>query len=310
MQSFKDAINDHILLLDGAMGTEIQKLNLSASDYPNGHAGFNDGLSLTHPEIISNIHEKYLEAGADCITTNTFGSNKIKLDEYAHGNQTEYVNETAAKIASETAKKYDGKYVIGTIGPSGFLPSSSDPSMCCEIGYLEDIYLPQIRGLIRGGVDALVMETSTDLLELKTIISTIRSLDQSIPVIANVTFPNNNNMLLGTPADAAYVTVSGMNIDMFGINCSTGPEDMIPSIEWLNQHSEHPLLVVPNAGIPDNDYGDAVYNMTPENMCEIMKRILERYDKVRIVGGCCGTTPEHIRQLRNIVDKVPVTVLI
>lgn len=303
MYQFNEALNNHVLLLDGAMGTEIQKLHLSEFNYPGGHASFNDGLSLSRPDIISNIHESYLEAGADCITTNTFGSNKIKLDEYAHGDQTEHINETAVKIASEVAKKYDGKYVIGTIGPSGLLPSSSDPAMQCELDYLKNAYLPQIRGLICGGVNALVIETSTDILELKTIISAIKSLNKTIPVIANVTFPINNNMLLGTPADAAYVTVSGMDIDVFGINCSTGPEDMIPSIEWLDEHSEHSLLVMPNAGIPDNDYGDAIYDMTAEDMSKTIKHILEWYDKVRIVGGCCGTTPEHIKQLRNVIDR-------
>lgn len=302
MLSFKDALNERVLLFDGAMGTEIQKLNLSADAYPDGQAGFNDGLVLTRPDIISKIHESYLNAGADCIETNTFGSNKIKLDDYSYGEQTERFNETAASLAVEAAKKYDGRYVVGTMGPAGPLPSGPDKSMECSIEDIEDAFLPQIRGLIRGGVDALVVETSNDILELKTVISAIRSLDDKIPVIANVTFPINGRMLLGTPVEAAYTTINGMQIDLFGLNCSTGPEDMIPAVEWLNENSAHPLLMVPNAGMPENDYGNAVYAMTPESMCKTMRHVLEKYDKVRIIGGCCGTTPDHIHALRQVLD--------
>ena len=302
MQPFKDALAERVLLFDGAMGTEIQKLHLPASAYPDGQDGFNDGLVLTKPDAISRIHESYLDAGADCIETNTFGSNQIKLDDYSCGDRAEQINETAARLASDAAKKYDRRYVVGTMGPAGPLPSSPDPSMYCSVEDIEEAFLPQIRGLIRGGVDALVVETSNDVLELKTVVSAVRSLDETIPVIANVTFPINSKMLLGTPVESAYVTMSGMKIDAFGINCSTGPEDMVPSIAWLDEHSEHPLLVVPNAGIPENDYGDAVYSMTPDDMCGTMQRVLDRYRKVRIIGGCCGTTPDHIRALRQILD--------
>ena len=206
------------------------------------------------------------------------------------------------RLSLNLQKKYGDRYAVGTISPSGRLPSSSDPSLKCDLDFLESSYLPQIRGLVRGDADAIVIETTTDLLELKTIISTIKSVNSTMPIIANVTFPNNNAMMLDTPVDAAYVTISNMGINLFGINCATEPEDMIPHIEWLNEYSEHSLLIVPNAGIPENADGDAVYTMTPDDMCKTMKRILDRYSKVRIIGGCCGTTPNHIKQLRTIVD--------
>ena len=302
MRPFREAMSERVILFDGAMGTEIQKLHLSESAYPDGQAGFNDGLVLSSPNVISGIHERYLDAGADCIETDTFGSNRIKLDDYSCGDKTEQMNEMAAGLASDAAKKYDNRYVVGTMGPAGPLPSSPDPSLYCSVEDIEDAFLPQIRGLIRGKVDALVVETSNDVLELKTVVSAIRSLDKDIPVIANVTFPINSKMLLGTPVESAYTTMSGMEIDAFGINCSTGPEDMIPSIAWLDEHSDHPLLMVPNAGLPENDQGDAVYSMTPENMRRTMQRVLDRYGKIKIIGGCCGTTPDHIRALRQALD--------
>lgn len=299
---FKTALKERVLLFDGAMGTEIQKMGLQDDCFPEGQNGFNDGLTLTRPDIIEQIHEMYLDAGADCIQTNTFGSNKPKLDEYSHGADTVKMNEAAAKIARQAADKYGDRYVIGTIGPTGFLPSGPDKSMDCTLDEISDAFDGQIRGLLGGGADALVIETSNDVLELKTIITTIRSQDADVPIIANVTLPMNSKMLLGTPIEAAYTTISGMQINAFGINCSTGPDDMMPAIDWLQENSDHDLLIVPNAGLPDNKDGEAVYSMTPDIMGKAMKHIVKKHDKVRMIGGCCGTTPDHIRSMRAIID--------
>ena len=301
--TFKTALKERVLLFDGAMGTEIQKLHLSDSDYPEGKAGFNDGLLLTRPDVLEKIHDSYLKAGADCIQTNTFGSNKIKLEEYQHGDITEKINEDAVKLARGIADRYDNKYIIGTIGPTGRLPSSDEDSLKCSLDELHDAFVDQIRGLLRGGVDGMVIETSNDILELKTIITEIRKQSRTIPVIANVTFPINNKMLLGTPVEAAYTVISGLPIDVFGINCSTGPEDMTESIDWLQKNSMHDLLIIPNAGLPESENDEAVYSMTPQLMGKIMNDIVSKHDKIKVIGGCCGTTPDHIKVLRGILDE-------
>lgn len=303
---FKTRLKGKTVLFDGAMGTEIQKLSLKDEDYPDGKNGFNDGLTLSRPDIIAKIHDSYLKAGADCIQTNTFGSNKPKLTEYGYGDQTEQINKDAVKLAKTVADKYDNKYVIGTIGPTGFLPSTDDPdsSLYCSLDDLHDAFQEQISGLLEGGVDGIVIETSNDILELKSIVTEIRKQSSTIPVIANVTFPLNNTMLLGTPIESAYTIIGGMQIDVFGINCSTGPEDMIEQIDWLQKNSKHDLLIVPNAGLPESKDDKAVYSMTSERFGDIMENIIRQNNKIKIVGGCCGTTPEHIAELRNILDGV------
>ncbi len=305
---FLSALESRVLLFDGAMGTEIQRYNPEPRDFPNDQAGFNDGLVLTHPEWITAIHDSYLAAGADCIETNSFGSNKIKLDEYGFGDRTVEINHDIAKLARDTADKYADRYVIGSMGPTGFLPSSDDPDLGqITLDDIRDAFKLQAKGLILGGVDALLIETSQDILEVKLAIESsqqaMSETDSKVPIIANVTLDQYGKMLLGTTIQAAYTTVSDMGIDIFGLNCSTGPVEMTPSVAWLDEQDEHGILVVPNAGMPENDGGTAIYAMTPESMGEILRDFVKRYRKIRIIGGCCGTTPEHIRVLRKIIDQ-------
>ncbi|HWY33652.1 MAG TPA: homocysteine S-methyltransferase family protein, partial [Nitrosopumilaceae archaeon] len=256
---FNEAIKNKILLFDGAMGTEIQKLNPKPEDFPDGKDGFNDGLSFTRPDWIKNIHKNYLKAGADCIETNTFGSNKLKLEEYGYGEKTVEWNKKIAQLAVEVTQEFTDKpiYVIGTMGPSGFLPSSNDPSLGQKsLNEIREAYELQAEGLILGGVDALLIETSQDILEVKLAIEAshlaMKKTNKKIPLIANVTLDQYGKMLLGTNIQAAYTTVSDMGIDIFGLNCSTGPIEMTPSIQWLDEQNNLPLLVVPNAGMPEN----------------------------------------------------------
>ncbi|MDP8914894.1 MAG: homocysteine S-methyltransferase family protein, partial [Thermoproteota archaeon] len=166
---------------------------------------------------------------------------------------------------------------------------------------------PQAKGLIEGGVDALLIETSQDILEVKMAIEAcqeaMEDLSRKVPLIANVTLDQYGKMLLGTPVQAAYTTVSGMGIDVFGLNCSTGPEEMMPSVRWLNEQEDLPILVVPNAGMPQNDGGRAVYKMTPPEMSKILEDFLIKFNHVRIIGGCCGTNADHIYELRNMLEK-------
>jgi 5-methyltetrahydrofolate--homocysteine methyltransferase len=309
-EPFLDAIKKRVLLFDGAMGTEIQKHDPKPEDFPNNQDGFNDGLVLTHPEWIKQIHRSYLDAGSDCIETNSFGSNKIKLDEYGFGDQTVDLNKKIAQLAVEVCTEYTDKprYVIGSMGPSGYLPSSNDPDLGQKpLDEIRNAFELQAEGLILGGVDALLIETSQDILEVKLAIeachNAMKKTRKRVPIIANTTLDQYGKMLLGTNVQAAYTTVSDMGIDVFGLNCSTGPIEMIPSVRWLDEQNEHNLLVVPNAGMPENEGGKAVYKMTPEKMGNALGDFLKQFNKVRIVGGCCGTNPKHIAILRKVIDE-------
>lgn len=303
-------IKDKVVLFDGAMGTEIQKLNPKPEDFPDGKEGFNDGLSFTRPEWIKKIHRSYLQAGADCIETNTFGSNKLKLDEYGYGDKTLEFNKKIAQLAVDVTKEFTDKprYVIGSMGPTGFLPSSNDPSLGqIPLDDIREAFEIQAEGLILGGVDALLIETSQDILEVKLAIEAchiaFKKTGKKIPIIANVTLDKYGKMLLGTSIQSAYTTVSEMGIDAFGLNCSTGPVEMVPSIQWLDEQKSTPLLVVPNAGMPENQGGRAVYKMEPKEMASVMADFLVQYPNVRIIGGCCGTNVEHIALLRKVIDE-------
>jgi 5-methyltetrahydrofolate--homocysteine methyltransferase len=309
-EPFLDALKNRILLFDGAMGTEIQKNDPKPEDFPNNQDGFNDGLVITHPEWIKHIHRNYLDAGADCIETNSFGSNKIKLDEYGFGDQTIDFNKKIATMASDVCQEYSDKprYVIGSMGPTGYLPSSNDPDLGqIPLDEILQAFELQAEGLILGGVDALLIETSQDILEVKLVIeachNAIKKTGKKIPIISNTTLDQYGKMLLGTNIQSAYTTVSDMGIDVFGLNCSTGPIEMNPSVQWLDEQNEHNILVVPNAGMPENVGGQAVYKMTPEKMADALGDFLNEYKKVRIIGGCCGTNPDHIKALRKVIDE-------
>jgi len=309
-ESFLEALERRVLLLDGAMGTEIQKLNPKPEDFPDGKDGFNDGLSLTKPDWIKNIHRSYLDAGSDCIETNTFGSNKIKLDEYGFGDKTIELNQKNAELAVSVCKEFSDKqrFVIGSMGPTGFLPSSNDQDLGQKpLDEICNAFELQAEGLILGGVDSLLIETSQDILEVKLAIdashNAIKKTGKKIPIIANTTLDQYGKMLLGTNVQAAYTTVCDMGIDLFGLNCSTGPIEMEPSIQWLNDQKHKKLLVVPNAGMPENEGGQAVYKMTPESMANALSSFLDEYPQIKIIGGCCGTNPAHIAELRKVIDE-------
>ncbi len=309
-KSFLDEIDKRIILFDGAMGTEIQKLKPNPQDFPDNKDGFNDGLVLTRPEWIKNIHRSYLEAGSDCIETNTFGSNQIKLQEYGFGEKTVSINKLAAEVANSVTKEFanEKKYVVGSMGPTGYLPSSNDPDLGnIKLNIIIEAFDLQAQGLILGGVDVLLIETSQDILEVKLAITgsfnAMKRTGKKIPIISNVTLDKYGKMLLGTNIQSAYTTVSDMGISVFGLNCSTGPAEMESSIRWLDEQNELPILVMPNAGMPINEGGTAVYKMTSNDMSHHLGEFLHKYKRVRMIGGCCGTTPEHIRELKNTLKS-------
>lgn len=308
--TFLDEIKNHILLFDGAMGTEIQKLKPKAEDFPNNKDGFNDGLVLSKPEWIKNIHRSYLEAGSDCIETNTFGSNQIKLQEYGFGDQTVSINKSAAELARSVIKELGNgeKFVAGSMGPTGYLPSSNDPDLGnVPLNTIIEAFELQAQGLIQGGVDVLLIETSQDILEVKLAITgslnAMEKIGKKVPIISNVTLDKYGKMLLGTNVQSAYTTVSDMGVSVFGLNCSTGPVEMESSIRWLDEQNELPVLVMPNAGMPINEGGNAVYKMTSKDMSHHLGEFIKKYKKVRMIGGCCGTTPEHIRELKSTLKS-------
>ena len=307
-ESFLEAAKKRVLLFDGAMGTEIQNLSPGPEDFPDGKDGFNDGLILSRPEWIKQIHRNYLEAGADCIETNTFGSNKLKLDEYGYGGQTIEFNRKAAQLAKDVCNEFHDRprYVIGSMGPTGYLPSSNDPDLGQKsLDEIRDAFALQVEGLILGGADALLIETSQDILEVKLAIeachAAMEKAGKNMPIIANVTLDQYGKMLLGTNVQAAYTTVSDMKIDVFGLNCSTGPAEMAPSIRWLDEQ-DLPILVMPNAGMPHNEGGRAVYMMAPKDIANALAEFVGKYGHVRMIGGCCGTNPQHIAELRKVLD--------
>ena len=311
-ESFIDDVEKRILLFDGAMGTEIQRLDPKLDDFPNKKDGFNDGLIITRPEWIKQIHINYLNAGADCIETNTFGSNKLKLGEYGFSDRTVEFNKNAAQLARQACSLFSDRprYVIGSMGPTGYLPSSDDPDLGQKsLDEIREAFELQAEGLILGGADALLIETSQDILEVKLAIEACHNVIKKtkpaikISIIANVTLDQYGKMLLGTNIQSAYTTISDMGIDVFGLNCSTGPVEMEPSVRWLSEQNELPILVMPNAGMPQNEGGKALYKMRPEEVAQKIQDFVLNYKRVRIIGGCCGTRPAHISELRRMLDR-------
>ncbi|MCY3854177.1 MAG: homocysteine S-methyltransferase family protein [Thaumarchaeota archaeon] len=305
-----DALENQILLLDGAIGTELQKFHPCKEDYLDNSEGFSDSLSITKPQWISQIHRNYLKAGANCIETNTFSSNTIKLQEFGYEGKTELFNEKISKIAVDICSEFSDlpRYVLGSMGPTGFLPSSTDPELGKKsLEEIKNAFEAQAIGLIRGGVDALLIETSQDILEVKLAVEASHDamckMNTKIPIFANITLDQYGRMLLGTNIQAAYTIISGMDIDVFGLNCSTGPSEMFSSVQWLNENSKHKLLIAPNAGMPKNKDGDAFYDLSPSEMQSDMKNMISKCNQIRITGGCCGTTPDHIKLLRKIIDN-------
>lgn len=308
-ESFLEAAKKRVILFDGAMGTEIQRLNPQPEDFPDCKDGFNDGLNLSRPEWIKQIHRSYLKAGADCVETNTFGSNRFKLDEYGYGDQTVELNKNAAQLAREVCNEFKDRprYVIGSMGPTGYLPSSNDPDLGQKpLDEIREAFMLQAEGLILGGADALLIETSQDILEVKLAIEAchmaMEMAGKKVPIIVNVTLDQYGKMLLGTSVQAAYTTVSDMKIDAFGLNCSTGPAEMAPSVRWLSEQGL-PVLVMPNAGMPHNESGQAVYKMSPKDIAGALAEFVGKYGHVRMIGGCCGTNPHHIAELRKALDS-------
>ncbi|MBW3554958.1 MAG: homocysteine S-methyltransferase family protein, partial [Gemmatimonadetes bacterium] len=293
------------------MGTSIQTRGLTADDF-GGPAleGCNDYLVITRPDVVEEIHASFLEVGCDVVETDTFRSNRLTLKEYGLQDRILEINRAAAEVARRACDRYateeKPRFVAGSIGPSGYLPSTSDPALG-NITYEElvEAFTEQARGLIEGGVDVLLIETSQDILEVKAQVTGCRralaELERDdVAIQAQVTLDTSGRMLLGTDIAAACTILEALRVDVLGLNCSTGPEHMREPVRWMAENTTLPISVIPNAGIPHNEGGVAVYPLEPEALAAAHEEFVTELG-VAIVGGCCGTTPEHMRQ---VVERV------
>ncbi|HEY6539312.1 MAG TPA: homocysteine S-methyltransferase family protein, partial [Ktedonobacteraceae bacterium] len=314
MSNYLDTLAQRILIFDGAMGTNIQRYQLTAQDY-GGQAteGCNEYLVLAKPSVIEEIHSGFLEAGCDVIETDSFTGSRIKLDEYGIGNLTYEVNLAAAQLARRLADRYSAptqpRFVAGSVGPTGMLPSSNDP-LLGNITYqqLAEIFREQAAALLEGGVDLFLIETSQDILEVRAAITGMRRAMQqagrSVPIQAQVSLDTSGRMLLGTDVAAVMATLVGLRVDIVGLNCSTGPEHMREPVRFLGEHCPLPISTIPNAGIPLNVNGLAVYPMEPEPMAAALREFITEFG-VNIVGGCCGSSHEHLRAIVKACRNAP-----
>ena len=308
------ALAKRVLIYDGAMGTNIQRYNLTPEDF-GGKAleGCNDNLVLTRPDVIRAIHESFLAVGCDVVETCTFQSTPRRLEEWGLLDKMYELNVAAARLGREACDKYataeQPRFVAGSMGPTGMLPSSSDPVLSnVTFSELAENYYQQGKALVDGGVDVLLIETSQDILEVKAAIAGLERLfaeiGRRVPIQAQVTLDTSGRMLLGTDIASAMTTLEALRVDVIGLNCSTGPEHMREPVRYLSEFATLPLSVIPNAGLPINTgVGEAVYPLEPQPMAKALSEFVHDFG-VRIVGGCCGTTPAH---LEAIVQAVHAT---
>ncbi|HEY8313640.1 MAG TPA: homocysteine S-methyltransferase family protein, partial [Candidatus Baltobacteraceae bacterium] len=305
-------LDERVLVFDGAMGTQLMALELSDDDFGGArYHGCNEALVLTRPAIVQSIHESYLQAGADVVETDTFTASRLKLDEYGLGDRVADVNRDAARLARAACDKYatPGKprFVAGAMGPTGMLISSSDPSLSkITFDELMDLYGEQARYLLEGGADLLLLETMQDLLELKAAIAGIvREFERGarrVPIQAQPTLITEGRMLLGTDIRAICATLDALQVDVIGLNCSTGPAQMRDSMRYLTEMSDKYISVIPNAGLPlMGPKGETIYPETPDELARELGDFVREFG-VNVVGGCCGTTPAHVSAICAAVE--------
>ena len=308
MQDFLSLIQERVAVYDGAMGTNIQVHAPTVDDYW-GKEGCNELLVLSRPDIIRSIHASFFEVGCDVVETNSFGSTRIVLAEYELEDKTHELNLAAAKLAKDVARQYSTperpRFVAGSIGPTTKLPSLG------HITYdaMAEGYREQAAALIEGGVDILLIETSQDLLQAKICLAAcqdaMRAAGRELPIQMQVTLEATGTMLLGSEIGAALAVLECFNPAVIGLNCATGPAEMNDAVRFLCQNATRPISVLPNAGLPQNVGGHAVYALTPKELGAYHRRFVTEYG-VQVVGGCCGTTPEHLRAVVEAVkDATP-----
>src|SRR5437868_1314726 len=303
MTDFLQTVKDRVVIYDGAMGTNIQKRNPTLDDYW-GKENCSEVLVLSRPDIIREIHADFFQVGCDIVETNTFGGTRTVLGEFELQDRVAEINFAAAKLAREVAQQFSTKdkprFVAGSMGPTTKLPSLGHISF----DDMAAAYKEQAAALIEGGVDVLLVETAQDLLQAKIgVIGALTAMQKTgkrLPLTVQVTLQESGTMLLGTEIGAALTALELFDVDVIGMNCATGPKEMNDAVRYLGLNSTKQVSVLPNAGLPQNVGGHAVYRLSPEELAEYHKHFVQDYG-VRIVGGCCGTTPEH---LKAVVDAV------
>ena len=325
------ALGERVLIWDGAMGTQLQAANLAEADFVltpaashsadvrdacarlagRSQDGCNELLNLTRPDVVEAIHSRYFEAGSDVVETNTFGATGIVLAEYEIAGLEYALSLEAARIARRAAERYSTaqrpRFVVGAIGPGTKLVSLGQTTWA----ELEATYRSAFRGLLEGGVDGLMLETLQDLLMVKAcIVAAEGAMDEvgrRVPLIEQVTIEQTGSMLVGSEIGAALNMLEAFpSVSAVGINCATGPVEMAPHVRFLGNHSTRPLSVQPNAGLPQMEAGQAVYRLTPDDLARHHERFVRDHG-VAMCGGCCGTTPEHIRVVAEAVGGRPHT---
>ncbi|WP_433501057.1 methionine synthase [Sphaerimonospora sp. CA-214678] len=301
--SFREVLSERVLVADGAMGTMLQSYDPTLEDF-QGHEGCNDVLNVSRPDIVRAVHDAYLEVGVDCVETNTFNSNRAALGEYGIADRIHEYSEAGARLARERADHWSTpghpRFVLGSMGPGTKLPTLGH----LPYATLRDAYRDNAAGLIAGGADALIIETCQDLLQVKAAIvgakRAIEAAGRDVPIIAQVTIETNGAMLLGSEIGAALTSIEPLGVDLIGLNCATGPTEMSEHLRYLAKHARLPLSCMPNAGLPQLTADGAHYPLTPDELAEAHDTFLRDYG-LGLVGGCCGTTPEH---LRRVVERV------
>src|SRR6266513_4475198 len=301
MRDYIEAIRSRVVIYDGGMGATLEMFDLTSEDYGGLPGKCHEALVLHRPDVIKGVHESMLEAGADVVETDTFQGSRLKLDEWGLGDHTLEINTRAAQIAREAAG--EDRFVAGSIGPTGMLPASNDPTLG-NIGFrdLVEVFSEQARGLVEGGADLLIIETAQDILEVKAAVFGAReafaATGRELPIQCSVSLlPQGGKMLLGTDIQSVLTTLTALDVQIVGLNCSTGPEDMRDAIRYLGETSPLPVHCIPNAGLPlQGPDGETIFPEEPEPLANTLQEFVERYG-VTIVGGCCGTTPDHIRAI-------------
>lgn len=303
-QLLMDALATRVVIADGAMGTELQERKPTMEDFQNLE-GCNEILNVTRPDIVRSIHDAYFATGIDCIESNTFGANWSNLSDYGIEDRIEELAEVGARIARESADSFTEKdsrtrWVLGSMGPGTKLPSLGH----VDYAYLRDTFKEQAVGLIKGGSDAFLVETSQDLLQTKAAINGCRmaivETGIRLPIFVEVTVETTGTMLMGSEIGAALTTIEPLGVDMIGLNCATGPTEMSEHLRQLSKHSRVPVMVMPNAGLPVLTATGASYPLGPEELATAHEQFVKEFG-LAMVGGCCGTTPAH---LKAVVDRL------
>src|SRR3954454_15542616 len=310
MRDYLKAIRDHVVIFDGGMGATLEQFELTEADYGGLKGKCHEALVLNRPDVIQGVHESMIAAGAVVGETDTFQGSRLKLEEWGLGEHTRESNTKAAEDPRRGAG--EGRFGAGSTGPTGPLPASDDPTLG-KITFRElvEVFTEQAQGLIEGGADLLIIETAQDILEVKAAVFGAREafkiVGREVPIQTSVSLlPNGGKMLLGTDISSVLATLEALNVDVIGLNCSTGPEDMRDAIRFLGEYSPLPVHCIPNAGIPhQGPEGETVFPEEPEPLAEVLGEFVQRYG-VSIVGGCCGTTPDHIRAIRERCASHPV----